>query len=333
MNKESPLHAAGQDVPTWAIAIAAVIVLGFVGYAFYTLTKTLSEEKADKAKQAKKRTERAVKKGKIQASDVEEDGPSAISRGFEWLREQLGGLARDLTVMLLITLFVVEGWRLIPKATIVSCDTVLGDAPGGLCVVAPRMEDPLICAKAPPRPVPGAFPSHEQHVARLCHSVAPNGLLKPTSHYFWDSTGKNWFKQGFLAAVFYRPWSNDKLISMDKGRGASVTIIAKSFEQRLLAFYEKFAPEVASDTVKLANLAAKYHKNPDQSTRDDFEAKTFLALHLKYKTKAMGSQISPAKGSIDTAGAVSGPYRYVGRISTIYDRWSYFVTDILPELY
>ena len=34
----------GQDVPTWAIAIAAVIVLGFVGYAFYTLTKTLVRE-------------------------------------------------------------------------------------------------------------------------------------------------------------------------------------------------------------------------------------------------------------------------------------------------
>ena len=107
----------------------------------------------------------------------------------------------------------------------------------------------------------------------------------------------------------------------------------------------RYSPETLADTTKMANLVAKYNKNPDQvscewlaclgflvsllspftlehwhykfavadkgwqATQGSFEAKTFSALHGKYNTGAMGSVVSPVTGGIDAAGALPEVYR------------------------
>jgi len=335
MNKESPLDAANQDVPAWAIAIAALVVIGFVIYAIRTLSRTMSEENEIDAKQKKKRAERAAKKGKGAVVEDPEDGEdSQLLQWRDWLIGQLAGLVPDIAVVLLVALVITEGTRFMPHAQIVPCDTVLGNSPGGSCVTAPGLEEPLQCSTAmQSRPLSGAFPSLEQHAARACYVLLPKGILKPSSRYHWDSSGVTWQKQGWLASAFNRPWWNDRFVSLDKTGGAHVAIIPKSFEERITAFYTRYSPETLADTTKMANLVAKYNKNPDQATQGSFEAKTFSALHGKYNTGAMGSVVSPVTGGIDAAGALPGVYRYVGRQHNIYDRWAFFVTDVAPDFF
>ena len=158
-------------------------------------------------------------------------------------------------------------------------------------------------------------------------------MLKPSTRYYWDSAGNTWVKLGWLQSLFNRPWENDRFMNFDKKGGAHTCLIPKSFQERMVSFYAKYSPETLEDTAKLDNLMAKYANNKNQAQRDAFEAKTFAALHTKYDTGAMGSVISPITGGIDACGATDTGYRYVGRISNIYDRWDYFITDVAPDLY
>ena len=244
------------------------------------------------------------------------------------------GLLRDLTVIALVTLLVTEGVRYIPRVQLAPCDKVLGNAPGGSCIVVPGLEEPLECKTLmKSRPRRGAFPSLEQHAARACYKTVPKGVLKPSSSYYWDSSGITWVKKGWVASAFNRPWENDRFISLDKLGGAHSTLVPKSFQERVVAFYAKYSPETLDDTAKLDNLMAKYSKNTKPAQRDAFEAKTFSALHTKYDTGAMGSVVSPITGGIDATGAIHVGYQYVGRITNIYDRWAFFMTDVVPDYY
>ena len=76
---------------------------------------------------------------------------------------------------------------------------------------------------------------------------------------------------------------------------AHTALIPKSFRERIIAFYAKYAPETLDDTDKMDNLMSKYSKNADQTQKDNFESKTFSALHNKYDTKVTtGLSLSPS---------------------------------------
>jgi len=336
MNKESPLDAVGQNVPVWATIIAAAAVISFVVYAIYTLGKTMADENETDAKQKKKRADRAAKKGNAaSAPPAGEDNERSVLREWaKWIFEQATGVIRDLLIFALLAVIITEGSRYMPRAEVVPCDAVLGDSSGGSCVTAPGLEEPLKCdAASKIRPTLGALPTREEHAARACHRSVPAGILKKSSHrYYWDSAGGTWTQQGWLASLFYQPWANDRFVLEDKLGGVHSVIVPKSFEDRIRAFYTKYNPETLSEGTKVDNLVAKYQNNPDQETRDKFEASTFAALHAKYKTGAMGSVVSPLKGSIDAAGAVVGKYQYVGRIRTWSDRANCLLVDVLPDL-
>ena len=47
----------------------------------------------------------------------------------------------------------------------------------------------------------------------------------------------------------------------------------------------------------------------------------------------MGSVISPVTGGIDATGSIVGSYRYVGRTGNFYDRYYFFLTDVVPDFY
>jgi len=333
------LKDQNNDVPVAFLAISALVVIGAVGYAVRYLQAEQAEETQRKNDQTQKRAARKAKKGKS-LTDADTVTIDENSSPLEAIKQAVGfvlSLIKDVLVVAVVVVIVIEGWRWLPRVTVVPCSDVLGRTDdGSKCVVnaqdtwLPRLEDPLECAHAS-RPAKGEMPTFEQHVLRNCYAELPSGVLRPSQRYSWDSAGTSWYPQAMMSSLFYRPWLHLSYLLPNKEGGASIAIVAKSFEGQLTAFYATHNYTAFQDAEKIRNIVNKHSAIKTADGRVTFAAKTMAALHTKYKTGLMGAQISPIENGIDCAGVISGPFQFVVPRS-MFDKWSHFVTDFLPEM-
>jgi len=335
------LKDQNNDVPVAFLVISTLVVIGAVAYAVRYLHREQAEDTQRKNDQAQKRAAKKAKKGQKLTPDDVVDDDDAAAAPLEAVKQAgsfVFSLIRDVLIVGALLVVLVEGWRWLPRVTVVPCSDVLGRADDGSKCVAnrpdtwwPRLEDPLECSKAT-RPEKGALPSFEQHVLRNCFAELPSGVLRPSQSYSWDSAGKNWYPQPLMASIFYRPWLHLAYLMPNKAGGASTGIVPKSFEGQLMAFYATHNYTALEDPAKIRNLVNKHAAVKTADGRVTFAAKTLAALHTKYKTGMMGAQISPIENGIDCAGAISGPFQFVIQRSMV-DKWRHFVTDFFPEIW
>merc|ERR1712166_351248 len=160
------LKDQNNDVPVAFLVISTLVVIGAVAYAVRYLHREQAEDAQRKNDQAQKRAAKKAKKGqKLTPDDVVDDDDAAAAplQAVKQAGSFVFSLIRDVLIVGILLVVLVEGWRWLPRVTVVPCSDVLGRADDGSKCVANRPDTwwpRYATTLTPPCSHPSPLPAH-----------------------------------------------------------------------------------------------------------------------------------------------------------------------------